>query len=55
MDIQLLCSELIQKSICRIITKSEINISADAKIVLVERGFDKPPGKLAVVSIPLIM
>lgn len=49
MDIQLCCSEQIKEKIYRIIAKTEINFSVDAKIVMVERGFEMPPGKLAIV------
>jgi len=53
MDIQLYCSEQIKEKIIRIIAKSESNISVDAKIVLVERGFEMPPEKLAIVFDPV--
>ena len=49
MDIQLSCSEQIKEKIHRIITKPSINVSEDAKIVMVERGFEIPRGKLAIV------
>lgn len=53
MDIQLICSEQIKEKIHRIITKPSINVSEDAKIVMVERGFEIPRGKLAIVFDPV--
>jgi len=53
MDIQLFCSEQIKEKMNRVFAKSGINLSADAKIVLVERGFEIPPEKLAIVFDPI--
>lgn len=53
MEVQLFCSEQIKEKLNRVFSKSGINISADAKIVLVERGFELPPEKLAVVFDPI--
>ncbi len=53
MDVQLSCSEQITEKLTRIFSKSGVNISADAKIVLVERGFALPPEKLSVVFDPV--
>ncbi|MDD3168795.1 MAG: LytTR family DNA-binding domain-containing protein [Eubacteriales bacterium] len=53
MDIQLFCSEQIKEKINRVLAKSGINLSDDAKIVLVERGFEIPPEKLAVIFDPI--
>lgn len=53
MEIQLRCSELISEKIHRIIAKTEITISVDAKIALVERGFEIPPGTLAIIFDPV--
>lgn len=53
MEVQLCCSEQIKEKMNRVFTKSGICISADAKIVLVERGFELPSDKLAVVFDPI--
>ena len=53
MDIQLYCSEQMKEKMNRIFAKSGINISVDAKIVLVERGFEIPPEKLVIVFDPI--
>jgi DNA-binding LytR/AlgR family response regulator len=52
MDIQLSCSEQIREKIHKTMTKAGISISENARIALVERGFEMPPGKLAIVFDP---
>ena len=53
MEIQLICSDQIKEKIIRQASTSGFDIVSDAKIVLVERGHDTPPGKLAVVFDPI--
>lgn len=53
MDIQLFCSEQIKEKMNQVLAKSGINLSDDAKIALVERGFEIPPEKLAIIFDPI--
>ena len=53
MDIQLSCSKQIKEKIHRVISKSGINVSENARLVMVERGFEIPLGKLAIVFDPI--
>lgn len=53
MDIQLNCSEELVEKIHRLTNKSEISISDNARIALVERGFQVPSGKVAIVFDPI--
>ncbi len=53
MDIQLFCSAQIKEKMSRIFSKSGINLSDDAKIILVERGFEIPPEKLVIIFDPI--
>jgi len=53
MDIQISCSEQMKEKIHRTVTKLGANVSENAKIVMVERGFEMPPGKLAIVFDPI--
>jgi DNA-binding LytR/AlgR family response regulator len=49
MDIQLHCSALTREKINRLIDKSELSVTPDADVALVERGFEMPAGILAIV------
>lgn len=53
MDIQINCSEVLEEKLIKQLSNIGINVVANAKLVLVEMGFELPKGKICISFEPI--